>query len=308
MSDTQTSNETTDRTNDVSGNVIAESHVTIVNDDPVEEVTDTNEISTVQKEKVNYEVVFFANYNTNPRPSVEEITNFFNGYGVVHHVNCPEGRTCAFVFMSSLNTTAEHRRTRNTISQIIQDMTPENRFRITVASSNRGSQLRTPRKYPYYNRGFQMHHSRHGNFGGNRNTYGGYERNYDGNYDRSYDRGHDRGYDRSHGSHDRNQDGSNQGSGQGSGLRQREYRRPFYRNGDQSENTSEHQTSGDQTFRRFPRTYNTRHTTSGTYRTHDPSYVRDSDTSVRRGSTQRTGNQRSTHSPSEQRSQAPTNN
>ena len=107
-------------------NVVKE-QVSVVNDDAVE----------APKEKMNFEVVFFARYNTNPRPNSEDIVNLFNKYGTVHHVNCPEGRNYAFIFMSSLNTTAEQRRTRTTISQIIRDMTPENRFHITVASSNR---------------------------------------------------------------------------------------------------------------------------------------------------------------------------
>ncbi|XWV24807.1 putative low complexity protein [Tupanvirus deep ocean] len=151
MSNEQTQNEVTDRTNDVSENVVStnateptvtDSSVNIVHDDPVAE-----EMPVVQREKVNYEVVFFVRYNNSDRPSSEEITNFFNNYGVVHHVNCPEGRNYAFIFMSSLSTTAEHRRTRTTISQIIHDMTPENRFHITVASSNRGTQYNGQRRY-----------------------------------------------------------------------------------------------------------------------------------------------------------------
>lgn len=117
---------------------------TVVNDDIPELVQEKN---NHEQDKSNYEVVFFARYNNYPRPSVEEITKYFNKYGKVDHVNCPEGRNYAFVFISELSTPVEHRRTRTTISQIINDMTPENRFHITVASSNRG----TSRDYqPYY--------------------------------------------------------------------------------------------------------------------------------------------------------------
>lgn len=108
---------------------------TIVTDCTVEEVVESP-LDTPQKP--NYEVVFFVRYNVPnvPRPSDEQIKTFFNKYGVVHHVKCPENRNFAFVYMTSLNTSAEHRRTRATISQIIHEMTPENRFHITVASSN----------------------------------------------------------------------------------------------------------------------------------------------------------------------------
>lgn len=102
------------------------------------EIAEINEdIPEIHKERVNYEVVFFIKYTTINRPSTEEITNFFNNYGRVHHVKCPNNRNYAFVFMQSLNTPAEHRRTRWTISKIIENMTPENKFYITVASSNR---------------------------------------------------------------------------------------------------------------------------------------------------------------------------
>ncbi|MEM3062483.1 MAG: hypothetical protein QW303_02910 [Nitrososphaerota archaeon] len=90
-----------------------------------------------------YEVVFFVRYQTE-RPSAEDVAKYFSKYGEVHHVNCPEGRNFAFIFMTSLNTTAERRRTRTTISQIIEDMTPENRFYITVAS------LRRPRMVGHF--------------------------------------------------------------------------------------------------------------------------------------------------------------
>ena len=97
------------------------------------ESTESTESTNVFKPRNSYEVVFFTKYLSGKRPSVDDITTFFTNYGSVHHVNCPENRNCAFVFMTSLNTNVEHRRTRTTISQIIHDMTPENKFYITVA-------------------------------------------------------------------------------------------------------------------------------------------------------------------------------
>ena len=133
--------------------------VNVVNDDIVQ----------APKEKSNYEVVFFARYHTNPRPSNEAIVNFFSNYGVVDHVNSPEGRNYAFVFMTSLNTTADHRRTRSTISQIIRDMTPENRFHITVASSNRAGSIPNRNTYNQYNNqnNNQNNNPRFSNYGNN---------------------------------------------------------------------------------------------------------------------------------------------
>lgn len=99
---------------------------------------------------------FFARYNHGPRPQTLDIVNFFNNYGVVHHVNCPATKNYAFIFMASLNINASHRRTRSTISQIIHNMTPETRFHISVASSNRekigpgfknSNQYNPPRNY-----------------------------------------------------------------------------------------------------------------------------------------------------------------
>ncbi|MEM0354029.1 MAG: hypothetical protein QXW79_00470 [Thermoplasmata archaeon] len=124
-------------------------HSVMTEEKETRQTTDSN----VQKEEVQsvgeeqqynnnlrnvYEVVFFVRYQTE-RPLAEDIVKYFSKYGEVHHIKCPEGRNYAFVFMTSLNTTAERRRTRTTISQIIEDMTPENRFYITVAS------LRYPR-------------------------------------------------------------------------------------------------------------------------------------------------------------------
>uniref|UniRef100_A0A6C0LST9 RRM domain-containing protein n=1 Tax=viral metagenome TaxID=1070528 RepID=A0A6C0LST9_9ZZZZ len=127
--------------------------------------------------QVNYEVVFFARYydTKNLRPSKEDIESFFNKYGVVHHVNCPEGKNFAFIFMTSLNTEVIYRRTRTTISQIIHDMTDDNKFHLTVASSNRSKYnshyatnnrvvnyygKQDTRNYSGYGRGLNMHRPR----------------------------------------------------------------------------------------------------------------------------------------------------
>lgn len=112
-----------------------------------------------------YEVVFFVRYSICPRPLVDELYKYFGKYGDVHHVNCPENKNYAFIFMTKLATTVEHRRTRTTISQIIQDMTPENRFHITVASSNRippsdRSQHKSNRSIRYPSPRYRVHHSR----------------------------------------------------------------------------------------------------------------------------------------------------
>lgn len=191
MSSTQTSNDVTDRTNDVSENgvsaesIVTDSYVNVINDDPQEMNEDDKSMPVMRKERPNYEVVFFARYNTNLRPSVEEITKFFNNYGTVHHVNCPEGRNYAFVFMTSLNTNAEHRRTRSTISQIIQDMTPETRFHLTVASSNRGTHHRLAVRHNNYHYRHQMFRPRRYRNFGNRYGYDNSGRTYVRNRDDS---------------------------------------------------------------------------------------------------------------------------
>jgi hypothetical protein len=105
----------------------------------VQEKDYPNEVQKKLEEKTRYEVVFFIRYYPSCRPSMEEIMDYFNYYGKVHHVTCPNGKDYAFVFMSSLYTNVEHRRTRTTISQIINEMPTERekRFHITVASSFR---------------------------------------------------------------------------------------------------------------------------------------------------------------------------
>ncbi len=168
MSDTVNQNEVTDRTNEVTTDeseltvpdlTVSESNTEIVCDDPIDEN------SSDKRERINYEVVFFARYN-NGRPSTDEITKFFNNYGVVHHVNCPEGRNNAFIFMSTLSTTVLHRRTRTTINQIRNDMTPENNFHITVASSNRPVQRQSNQIQPQSNQnhGSNQYHQNHGSY------------------------------------------------------------------------------------------------------------------------------------------------
>ena len=116
--------------------------IQIVNDDPVDNVS---------KDRARYEVVFFARYHVNPRPTMEQITDFFSKYGDVDHVNCPHDKNFAFIFMSKLFTDMEYHRTRTTISNIIKDMTPETRFHIGVASSNRYNKNSQPRYNNKYN-------------------------------------------------------------------------------------------------------------------------------------------------------------
>ena len=87
-------------------------------------------------DKKAYAVVFYAKYYTveNPRPSEAQIQTYFTTYGQVDHTECPPDKNFAFVYMTSLNTTAEFSRTKNTITTIIRDMLPETRFHIGVAS------------------------------------------------------------------------------------------------------------------------------------------------------------------------------
>lgn len=124
-------------------NVVEEKQVnaekTIVANDPVQN-------ASTDGKNTKYEVVFFVRYHSCPRPCADDIKSYFSNYGTVDRVNCPDNRNYAFVFMTSLNTSAEHRRTRTTITQIINEMTPETRFHITVASSNRAGYSR-PMQY-----------------------------------------------------------------------------------------------------------------------------------------------------------------
>lgn len=112
----------------------------------------TNKTANQKSQKPTYEVVFFVRYHTIPRPSPEELETYFSKYGDVHHVNCPENKNFAFIFMTRLNTTEEYCRTRTTIEQIKKDMVPESRFYITVASSNRSPTARRASSEPNYPR------------------------------------------------------------------------------------------------------------------------------------------------------------
>lgn len=102
--------------------------------------TDQTQPEQLQMEQTEqrrrYAVVLFAKYNAElQRPSVEELTRFFNQYGVVDHINAPENTNFAFVFMASLSTPNTYQRTRATLSDIIRGMTPSTRFHIAVATN-----------------------------------------------------------------------------------------------------------------------------------------------------------------------------
>lgn len=172
MSNSQFSNENTDRTVDEQVN------------DQVDEQVDkqvNDQVNDNEQSRTSYEVVFFAKYNKNPRPTLEQMTQFFDKYGTVHHINYPMDRNYAFIFMSKLSTDVEHRRTRTTIGQIIHDMTPETQFHVTVASSNR----RPNATYTRRNIGPRREYSNmHRNFSNNGPIkYNSYKRNnlYDNN-------------------------------------------------------------------------------------------------------------------------------
>ena len=152
--------------------------VTPVTDTAIDPVTDSPVLSNT---KVNYEVVFFVRYTNSPRPSAEELTNLFNTYGRVHHVNSPEDKNFAFVFMTSLSTTLEHRRTRSTISQIIQDMPMDKKFYITVAGSNRGQ----PQQQTRVNQNTDNRNVRYNNFTTNNANY---QKSYFRNGEKTYNR------------------------------------------------------------------------------------------------------------------------
>lgn len=83
-----------------------------------------------------FEVVFYVKFRNN-RPPEDEIIEYFNTYGVVDHINCPENSNNTFIFMKTLSTTATTKRTYHTIKRIIDEMDLHNRFYISVASSNR---------------------------------------------------------------------------------------------------------------------------------------------------------------------------
>lgn len=84
-----------------------------------------------------YEVVFFAKYKYNCRPTDQEIVNYFNHYGDVDHVKCPQDRNFAFIFMTTLNCETNQYRIKSTITRIINEMPEDFKFYVNVATSNR---------------------------------------------------------------------------------------------------------------------------------------------------------------------------
>lgn len=95
-----------------------------------ENIITQNEIT-----KPKYEVVFFVRYY-NARPPQQDIIDYFNKYGLVDHVKHPLDKDFVFVFMTNLYTNQIHRRTRHTLSHIINDM-PNKLFKISVARSKK---------------------------------------------------------------------------------------------------------------------------------------------------------------------------
>nr|WBF70658.1 hypothetical protein [Megavirus caiporensis] len=195
---TQSTNDTTTTIESVENSKVEETQTHEV----PQVLQSSNTVSEQSTEKPKYEVVFFARYNKGQRPSVDVITTHFSNYGVVHHVKCPDSRNCAFIFMTSLSTTAENRRTRTTIRQIIHDMTRENQFHISVADGRRprvvieqnnvkynSSQPRFQNKNPQYNYynprsrnnptrpNYNYYNSIHGNDYQNNNLQRGYQQN-----------------------------------------------------------------------------------------------------------------------------------
>ena len=134
---------------------------------------------SVKETTKQYEVVLYTRYGLEKglaRPTVEEITKFFESYGDVDHVVYPEDNPVAFVFMTKLNTVVEHRRVRTVIDEIIKSMTPETKFYVNVASSKRPFPRKEDNNYqPRYD---------------NRNYQQGYN---NGNYQQGYNNGNYQG-------------------------------------------------------------------------------------------------------------------
>ena len=110
----------------------------------------TSDQSSGNQQYVNnkFAVVFYVNYIVG-RPLESAIVKYFNDYGEVSHVKCPENCEYAFVYMLSLKTDAPTKRTRTIIHNIKNDMKATNRFIINVANSkNRNNNYDT---YPRYN-------------------------------------------------------------------------------------------------------------------------------------------------------------
>lgn len=112
----------------------------IANTNGSETVESENQPTNIESPKQHFEVVFYTKFgllNGPSRPTPEQLTDYFNRYGDVHHVKCPDDRQIAFIFMTSLNTNATQYRVRVTKEQIIKDMTPETKFYINVANSRK---------------------------------------------------------------------------------------------------------------------------------------------------------------------------
>ena len=92
-----------------------------------------------------YELVLFAKYgfkDIQKRPSEEDIIAFFNNYGVVSHVSCPENKQFAIVYMTSIKTSAVHQKAFAVIGDIVNSMTEENKFHISIANARHGNHLK----------------------------------------------------------------------------------------------------------------------------------------------------------------------
>uniref|UniRef100_A0A6C0C8P3 RRM domain-containing protein n=1 Tax=viral metagenome TaxID=1070528 RepID=A0A6C0C8P3_9ZZZZ len=106
---------------------------------PVQEESQVFQDAPVEYKR-KYEAVFFAKYGFNdmqPRPALDDITKLFSNYGVIDHITYPENKQFAIIFMTSLVTKAVHQKTNAVIGDIINDMTMENRFHVSIANSNR---------------------------------------------------------------------------------------------------------------------------------------------------------------------------
>jgi hypothetical protein len=114
---------------------VIDSRVSIVMDDPIDE--ENNEIiffvryDYLVRKAAGYAGELCSTKHYNPRPSSGEIFDLFNCYGQVHHVDYPDYKNYAFVFISNI----DYRQTLSIISQIKRNMTPNNRFHINFAGS-----------------------------------------------------------------------------------------------------------------------------------------------------------------------------
>ena len=101
------------------------------------------EVTTTERPpRPHYAVVLFVKYGLDgsiPRPSLDDVNDFFGNFGEIDHLTYPENKDFVFVFMKSLNTTAAYQKTRTVIADIIHTMTPETRFYVSVANSRRNT-------------------------------------------------------------------------------------------------------------------------------------------------------------------------